>query len=91
MSATALQGVVPIDDEGEFMQALKQELEEGPDRELVLFVHGYNVSFNDAVTSAAQLTYDTSPLNAPLPRVAMAFDWACCKQWDLPTRFRGLL
>lgn len=49
--------------------------------ELVLFIHGYNVSFKSAVTSAAQLTYDTSiragGQSTPARyRTALAFDWA---------------
>jgi esterase/lipase superfamily enzyme len=63
----------------QFMQGLKEG------EELVLFVHGDNVTFKDAVTSAAQLTYDTSPPGAP--RTALAFDWACCKDWVPLSRY----
>lgn len=59
------------------MQELMQELK--VDGELVLFVHGYNVTFKGAVASAGQLTFDTSR-EGPRSRTALAFDWACCKQ-----------
>lgn len=45
-------------------------------RELVLFIHGYNVDFKGAVTSAAQLALDTHPNPTELQRTAVAFDWA---------------
>lgn len=85
MSASALQCVSsPPMNKKQFMDALKEELDEG--RELVLFVHGYNVSFKGAVTSAGQLTFDTcqhpEPEQPAARRTVLAFDWACCKYLD---------
>jgi esterase/lipase superfamily enzyme len=60
-----------------FLQRLQDSLAgDSSCHELVLFIHGYNVSFKGAVTSAAQLTFDTSPKHSS--RTALAFDWASC-------------
>ncbi|WIA39125.1 hypothetical protein OEZ86_005257 [Tetradesmus obliquus] len=61
-------------------------------KELVVFVHGYNVNFEGCIKSAAQLTFDTaqdySMIDLPgrfhyqhHQRVAVAFDWASASCW----------
>jgi esterase/lipase superfamily enzyme len=49
-----------------FWSALGTSVDRSPARQLLLFVHGYNVSFDDAVYRTAQLAFD---LNFPGPPV----------------------
>ena len=64
-----------------FISTLLKELE-ASNGEIVLFIHGFNVDWSEAIKGAAQLTWDTSPASdqaKPEPsgkRVALAFDWA---------------
>jgi len=79
-------------DRKDFLERIREAIIASQKKELVLFVHGYNVSFADAIKSAAQLTFDTaqdysrqsslsSSVSGPQElllsqRVALAFDWA---------------
>ena len=70
-------------DKQTFLAAVQEANNNSGKKELVLFIHGYNVSFADALKSAAQLTFDTSQdyLQSHTlldQRVALAFDWASC-------------
>ena len=42
----------------EFVARARSTLEQGSKREVLLFVHGYNVGFEDAVARTAQIAYD---------------------------------
>lgn len=51
--------------------------------ELLLYIHGFNNSFKDAIKAAAQLVVDTAAGSGKQtepwgPRAAVAFDWASC-------------
>ncbi|MPV64323.1 alpha/beta fold hydrolase [Burkholderia sp. BE17] len=41
-----------------FWSALRQNLQASPRRSVLVFVHGFNVSFNDAARRTAQMAYD---------------------------------
>jgi len=67
----------------QFLSYLQQAVQKSATKELVLFIHGYNVSFADAIKSAGQLAFDTAQdyLQSHTlldQRVALAFDWASC-------------
>jgi esterase/lipase superfamily enzyme len=64
---------------------VQQAVANSETKELVLFIHGYNVDFAGAIKSAGQLTFDTAQDYYQLPpgervnqRAAIAFDWASC-------------
>jgi esterase/lipase superfamily enzyme len=42
----------------EFLGRTRQVLDQGSNREVLLFVHGFNVAFNDAIIRTAQIAYD---------------------------------
>jgi len=52
-----LQGVQPLARE-RFLDSLRAHMAAAPSRELLVFVHGYNNSFEDASRRVAQLVYD---------------------------------
>ena len=45
-------------DEKEFLTGLREDLRRSPGRKLLIFIHGYNVSFEKAARRTAQLKYD---------------------------------
>lgn len=51
---------------------LSDELSSGSDENIIIFIHGYNNSFEDAIFRAAQLKYDLQ-LSEPI----IAYSWAC--------------
>lgn len=74
----------PDTDRQWFLQQVKDAVANSETKELVLYIHGYNNSFEDAVKTAAQLVVDTANLvtNGPSvtygPRAVVALDWASC-------------
>jgi esterase/lipase superfamily enzyme len=53
-----------------WMDGIRRRTERSPKRRLFLFVHGYNVPFDDAVRRTAQITYDVQ-FDGP----ALLFSW----------------
>jgi esterase/lipase superfamily enzyme len=51
---------------GSFYQRLQGQLAKSGEKELLVFVHGYNVSFHDATLRTAQLAYDLGLDGAPV-------------------------
>ncbi|MEM6941459.1 MAG: alpha/beta hydrolase [Pseudomonadota bacterium] len=52
-----LQSVVPVEADA-FFNRMRASFADRPEREALLFVHGYNVNFANAARRAAQLAYD---------------------------------
>ena len=52
-----LEKVVPLSDE-DFARTLREQVGAAPSRDALVFVHGYNNSFEDAARRTAQLAYD---------------------------------
>jgi esterase/lipase superfamily enzyme len=42
----------------DFVRALQQQIKDSPSRDVFIFVHGYNNTFEDAARRAAQMAYD---------------------------------
>lgn len=57
-------------DEADFLSAVRAEVSGGEGDEALLFIHGFNVVFDDALRRTAQLAYD---LNFPGP--ALLYSW----------------
>ncbi len=57
--------IVPTD-RSSFLNDLRQELNADPEGELLVFVHGFNVSFNEAARRTAQVSYDLEFKGAPV-------------------------
>jgi esterase/lipase superfamily enzyme len=53
-----------------FNEQLQQHVESSPSKDILLFVHGYNSSFEDAARRAAQLAYDLDFDGTP-----MVYSW----------------
>jgi len=53
-------------DEQEFFDMLKLRVEESPSHDLLIFVHGYNVTFEDAARRTAQIAHDLDFQGAPV-------------------------
>ena len=53
-------------DEKEYFRTLKERLNKGVGKELLIFVHGFNVGFTDAAKRTAQLAFDLDFKGAPL-------------------------
>ena len=60
-----LQSVSPLDPDS-FFGRMQSEFKDGPDREALVFIHGYNVTFDGAARRAAQLAYDMSYTGVPI-------------------------
>ena len=43
---------------GDFVRELRQQIKDSPSKDLFVFVHGYNNTFEDAARRAAQMAYD---------------------------------
>lgn len=80
-----------------FLGEVSTAIRESSTNELLLYVHGYNTGFADAIKTAAQLVVDTDSTGNTVggygPRAAVAYDWASCHDMkaygiDL-TRARG--
>jgi esterase/lipase superfamily enzyme len=56
--------------EDEFMQQMRSTLEAADERDVLLFIHGYNVSFEDALRRAGQLGHDLK-----FPGCTALFTW----------------
>lgn len=54
----------------EFYTKLRQRVAESPQQDLFVFVHGYNVTFEDAARRTAQIAYDLK-----FPGAAVFFSW----------------
>ena len=52
-----LDKVVPLPRAG-FLSALRQQIKDAPSRDIFIFVHGFNTTFEDAARRCAQLAYD---------------------------------
>lgn len=52
-----LDKVVPLPRDG-FLAALRQQVKDAPSRDIFIFVHGFNSTFEDAARRCAQLAYD---------------------------------
>lgn len=52
-----LQRTVRLDPEG-FYASLRQTVEQSPKEQALVFIHGYNVGFDDAVKRTAQIVFD---------------------------------
>ncbi|RPH27712.1 MAG: alpha/beta hydrolase [Bacteroidales bacterium] len=59
-----------IVDESEFKNLLKQKIGQSDEKDILLFIHGFNVRFDDAMMRAAQLGYDLNFKGA-----VTAFSW----------------
>lgn len=57
-------------DEATYFAELTSAINSSPQRDLLMYVHGYNVDFNNALLGEAQLAYD---LNAQFP--SLVFSW----------------
>jgi len=53
-------------DMAEFFASLRNEVATNPRRELLLFVHGYNTSFDEAMRRVAQVVWDTRFAGPPV-------------------------
>lgn len=53
-------------EEQEFFDMLKLRVEESPNQDLLIFIHGYNVTFEDAARRTAQITHDLDFKGAPV-------------------------
>ncbi len=62
-----------LSDEDAFLLKLNAELRRLPQgrRQILLYIHGFNTIFSDAVLRSAQLSYDVK-----LPNVPVVFSWA---------------
>jgi esterase/lipase superfamily enzyme len=75
-----------IASEDEFRASLRRAVDLGPEKQILLFIHGYNTSFDDAVYRSAQLAVDLKfqgatalyswPSNARLLRYAADRDFS---------------
>jgi esterase/lipase superfamily enzyme len=66
----ALSKVVPEGDANKFFADIRDRVSGTPRKEAFVFVHGFNVSFEDALRRTAQLSYDLGYAGA-----AIAFSW----------------
>lgn len=57
-------------EESLFIELMKQKLESADDKDVLLFIHGFNVKFDEAMMRAAQLGYDLNFKGA-----VTAFSW----------------
>jgi hypothetical protein len=59
--------------QAQFVKLLKKRFAESSEDDSLLFIHGYNVKFNDAIFRTAQLGYDLN-----FQGVVTAFSWPSC-------------
>lgn len=60
-----LQGITCLE-EDVFLARLSESIRESPSQQAFVFIHGYNVSFDDAVKRTAQIAYDLQFDGAPI-------------------------
>ena len=72
-----LRAIDCVEEDG-FFAELKRRFEQRPGDDVLLFVHGYNTSFDEAAIRAAQLKLD-SEFDGPM----ILFSWPSKKRWDL--------
>ena len=60
-----LDKIVPLDQRA-FVEHLRQEITKAPSRDVFIFVHGYNNTFEDSARRAAQLAYDLNFDGTPI-------------------------
>ncbi len=53
-------------DEGSFFGSVREKVTSSPDQDAFVFVHGFNVSFQDAARRAAQMAFDLEFQGAPI-------------------------
>ncbi|MEX0791997.1 MAG: alpha/beta hydrolase [Pirellulaceae bacterium] len=53
-------------EEEEFFELMRHRVEQSPNRDLLIFVHGYNVTFEDAARRTAQIAHDLKFRGAPV-------------------------
>ena len=61
---------VTLRENSEFYEHLRQRVAESPDRDLFVFVHGFNVTFDDAARRTAQIAHDLK-----FPGAAVFYSW----------------
>lgn len=61
-----LERVIRQDDKQSFFDGLRSTIDESTDRQALVFVHGYNVSFESAVKRTAQIAHDLRFDGAPI-------------------------
>ncbi len=64
-SYVLLDKITPLSKD-DFVTALRQQIKDSPSRDLFIFVHGFNNTFEDAARRAAQLVYDLDFDGTPL-------------------------
>lgn len=57
---------VHSEEEQAFLDMLKQRVDESPDKDLLIFIHGYNVTFEDAARRTAQIAHDLEFKGVPV-------------------------
>jgi esterase/lipase superfamily enzyme len=57
-------------DEGTFFSRLKSQVSSSPQKEALIFIHGFNVAFNSALRRTAQLSYDLQ-----FPGATICYSW----------------
>jgi esterase/lipase superfamily enzyme len=60
-----LNKITPLD-KADFVDALRQQIKSAPSKDLFIFVHGFNNTFEDAARRAAQMAYDLDFDGTPL-------------------------
>jgi esterase/lipase superfamily enzyme len=65
-----LDKVTPLARDG-FLSALRQQIKDAPSKDVFIFVHGFNSTFEDAARRCAQLAYDLDFDGTP-----MMYSWA---------------
>jgi esterase/lipase superfamily enzyme len=56
--------------QNEFLRTMRQQIKDAPSKDVFIFVHGFNVSFEDAARRTAQMAYDLDFSGTP-----MMFSW----------------
>jgi esterase/lipase superfamily enzyme len=74
---------------GDFVTALRRQISGSPGKDVFIFVHGYNTSFEDAARRTAQLAYDLdfdgTPLMYSWPSQAHLYSYLTDQQVIEPT------
>jgi len=84
-----------VDAYDDFYAALRQRVASSPERDAFVFVHGYNVGFDDAVFRTAQIAHDLTFKGAPIlyswpsraSYLAYAYDTTSSQQTMLQLQF----
>ncbi len=66
----ALLSVEPAVDQAAFLETLREKLAQAPQRDVLVFVHGYAVTFEDATRRTAQIAHDIG-----FEGVAITYSW----------------